>query len=80
MKETLSGCLPEKPSQAQLNLRKPSGAVLLKQQNLQIIIERKNRSPPSRDLDKFIKQLKKDKSPKRRDSKSPPEAEPVKIN
>ena len=80
MKETLSGCLPEKPSQAQLNMRKPSGVVLMKQQNLQIIIERKNRSPPSRDLDKFIKQLKKDKTPKIRNSKSPPGAEPVKMN
>jgi hypothetical protein len=27
----------------------------MKQQNLQIIIERRNRSPPTRDLDKFIK-------------------------
>ena len=81
LKETLSGALPEKPSQAQLNMRKPSGAVLMKQQNLQIIIERRNKSPPTRDLDKFIKQLKKDKSPKRKDnSQSPNGAEPVKMN
>jgi hypothetical protein len=34
LKETLSGGLPDKSSQAQLNTRKPSGAFLMKQQNL----------------------------------------------